>query len=85
MSNIAVFHIHHGKKHWLAIPLFKQALEIAMKCQTNREAEVSDGLLNIGQAQYEAGKYEEAKECFEKSLALRLKISGEKHPKVAIM
>lgn len=85
MSNIAVFHIHHGKKHWLALPLFKQALEIAMKCPSNRDAEVADALLNMGQAHYEAGNMEEAMACFEKSLALRLKISGEQHPKVAIM
>ena len=60
-------------------------MEIRKKLFYHDHAVIADSYNNLALAYQSNDQLEQAKECFEKALGIRERVSGEKHPLVAVL
>ena len=68
-----------------AVQYQEKALEMRKKLFYHDHAVIADSYNNLALAYQYNDQLEQAKECFEKALGIRERVSGEKHPLVAVL
>ena len=68
-----------------AVQYQEKALEMRKKLFYHDHAVIADSYNNLALAYQYNDQLEQVKECFEKALGIRERISGEKHPLVAVL
>ena len=75
--------LYQQGKYADAIPIAKQALQVAIELYGQEDNNVATSLNNLAELYHSQGRYREAEPLYKDALALRKKLLGDKHPDVA--